>query len=590
MKKLLLLSGCLFICTLIKAQAIQDWTSDLPPLANYNNHTIATDSQGNVYTIGTYNGGNGPVDFDSSAGVFTMSSFSLNMYMVKVNAAGNFVWAKQIGGGTTLAITTATSIAIDSADNIYVSGSSNEVIPSATIDFDPGTAVTNVSNPSGHYVMYILKLDTNGNLIWNSQFNNPVNTQYDLDKMFALKVDLSGNVYATGGFNGTVDFDPSGAGVTNLTSLATYISTEIFILKLNSQGNLVWVKALQNSSGSSDNKLDKGYSIDVDLSGNVYSTGYYTYSIDADPGLAVHNLNINPNINGVQYISKLDANGNYVWAYDILGQHNEQFLPSIAVDASNNIVVTGDSFSVNSTARDFDFGPGTYFLPSDTGSFVLKINDNAGFIWARSTARTIVTPGSSANYSAGLAIDASGGIYTTGSFGNNGPVDFDPSAGIYSLTSAGSYDGYISKLDTNGNFVWASKIGGSGLEYCYSIGVSALGKVTVSGTTNAGFNRATTLVNTGGFLASFTQPALSTDTFDFKNAIAVYPNPTTGDFNINIDGNLIGAKVNAYDILGQEVKHFTLDVLTTNQNLNAGMYLLKIEKEGDTFTKKLIVN
>ena len=105
MKKTLLLSGFLLATFFVNAQAVQDWTSSLPTLANYNNHTIATDSQGNVYSVNSYNGANGPVDFDPSAGVFTMSSISLNMYIMKVNAAGNFVWAKQIGGGTNYAIT-----------------------------------------------------------------------------------------------------------------------------------------------------------------------------------------------------------------------------------------------------------------------------------------------------------------------------------------------------------------------------------------------------------------------------------------------------------------------------------------------------
>ena len=82
MKKLLLLS--LFAGYFVNAQAVQDWTSDLPTLSSYNNHMIATDSQGNIYAVGTYNGTS--TDFDSGPGVFNMSAFSSNMYIVKVNA------------------------------------------------------------------------------------------------------------------------------------------------------------------------------------------------------------------------------------------------------------------------------------------------------------------------------------------------------------------------------------------------------------------------------------------------------------------------------------------------------------------------
>lgn len=588
MKKLLLL---LFVSAsyFANAQAVQDWTSGLPTLSTYNSHMNATDSQGNVYAVGTYNGT--ATDFDSGPGVFNMSAFSSNMYIVKVNALGNFVWAKQIGGATTYAITSATAITIDASDNIYISGSTDKVVGFGTLDFDPGAGLVDVVNPTSHYVMYILKLDSDGNHLWNRQFNNPANTQYDQDKIYALKVDTAGNVYATGCYSGTVDFDPSPTGVANITSVSTTISTEIFILKLNNAGNYVWAKALPNSSGTTSPITDTGNAIDVDTSGNVYTTGYYTFSLDADPSPTVHNLNINPTINGVQFISKLDVNGNYVWAYDMLGQHNQQFLPSLAVDASNNVIVTGDSFSVVSTSRDFDFGPGTYSLPSDTGSFVLKIDTNAGFIWAKSTARTIGASGSSANYGAGLVLDASGSIYTCGTFGNNGSVDFDPSAATYSLTSAGSYDGYISKLDTNGNFVWANKIGGSGLEFCYSLTLSPLNKITVSGSTNAGFNKSIAAVTTGGFMATYAQPALGINQNELGK-FSLYPNPTNGNLNIKLSKTIENATVKVISITGQIVleKHnlsgttFDFDVATLNQ----GIYIVQLIDGNEVLNSKFI--
>ena len=588
MKKLLL-SLLLSASYFANAQAVQDWTTGLPTLSTYNSHMIATDSQGNVYAVGTYNGT--ATDFDSGPGVFNMSAFSSNMYIVKVNALGNFVWAKQIGGATTYAITSATAITIDASDNIYISGSTDKVVGFGTLDFDPGAGLVDVVNPTSHYVMYILKLDSDGNYLWNRQFNNPDNTQYDQDKIYALKVDTAGNVYATGCYSGTVDFDPSPTGVANITSVSTTISTEIFILKLNNAGNYVWAKALPNSSGTTSPITDTGNAIDVDTSGNVYTTGYYTFSLDADPSPTVHNLNINPTINGVQFISKLDANGNYVWAYDMLGQHNQQFLPSLAVDASNNVIVTGDSFSVVSTSRDFDFGPGTYSLPSDTGSFVLKIDSNAGFIWAKSTARTIGSSGTSANYGPGLVLDAAGNIYTTGAFGNNGPVDFDPSAATYTLTSAGSYDGYISKLDTNGNFVWANKIGGTGLEFCYSITISSLNKIIVSGSTNAGFSKSIAAVTTGGFMASYSQPALGSNQNELDK-LSLYPNPTNGNLNIQLSNTINNGTLKVITITGQMVfEQHNLNGTTFNfdvTSLNQGIYIVQLTNGNEVLNSKFI--
>ncbi|WP_264522355.1 T9SS type A sorting domain-containing protein [Flavobacterium sp. N1994] len=587
MKKLLLLLS-LFWVVYAHAQVVQNWTSGLPT-GGYNNHTIATDSQGNIYSVGTYDGT--ARDFDPGSGVFTMSSFSNSMYILKLDSSGNFIWAKEIGGPTNYAITSATAIAIDSLDNIYISGSTDKIVGFGNLDFDPGATIVNVTNPTSHYVMYILKLDSNGNHIWNAQFNNPANTSYDLDTIQSIKVDTSGNVYATGGYNGTVDFDP-GSAVFNLTSGTTSLSTEIFILKLNSSGNLVWAKALQNNSTTTGSKVDKGYALDLDTSGNVYSVGYFWGGIDADPGTGIHNLvgytSDNPvlSASNVLYVSKLDASGNFVWAYNLIGDHNLQFLPSLVVDGSNNIIVSGYMSGNTSALTDFDFGTNTAYLSSTSGPFVLKIDASANFIWVKSTA-SITTAINAQSYGTGMTLDAAGSIYTTGGI-YNGTYDFDPSSGT-SLVTPSNVDAYISKLDTNGNFVWATKVGGTGLEWGYSIAVSQSGKITVSGSTDTGFSKsAATVTGAGGFLASFTQPALSATQFELEKNISFYPNPTKGVLNIKATSLI--TKIAIYDMLGNEI-------LTQNSNsetidlsvFTSGIYFSKIYLEnGVVATKKII--
>ena len=70
----------------------------------------------------------------------------------------------------------------------------------------------------------------------------------------------------------------------------------------------------------------------------------------------------------------------------------------------------------------------------------------------------------------------------------------------------------------------------------------------------------------------------------------IYPNPSNGNFNVEIDENLIGAKASVYNLLGQKIKDFSIKSTTTNQFLNKGMYLLEIEKEGNKTSKKFIIN
>jgi methionine-rich copper-binding protein CopC len=108
-------------------------------------------------------------------------------------------------------------------------------------------------------------------------------------------VDSSGNVYTTGYFFDTVDFDP-GAGTSNLTSVG---GTDIFVSKLDTSGNFVWVKQFGGTSN------DNAYSIYVDSSGNVYTTGYFNGTVDFDPGAGTSNLT---SVGGTDiFVSKLSV-------------------------------------------------------------------------------------------------------------------------------------------------------------------------------------------------------------------------------------------------------------------------------------------
>ena len=91
---------------------------------------------------------------------------------------------------------------------------------------------------------------------------------------------------------------------------------------------------------------------------------------------------------------------------------------------------------------DFDPGSGTFDLTSAVNSddaFVSKLDNNGDFIWAGQMGGT-----SSPTFATGVALDASGNVYSVGEFGVT--VDFDPGSGTFNLTSAGDQDAFVSKL------------------------------------------------------------------------------------------------------------------------------------------------
>ncbi len=402
------------------------WAKSMGNTGNNRGHGIVVDDSGNVYTTGYFHE---TVDFDPGPGTFNLSSVAANhsdIFVSKLDASGNFVWAKKMGG---VFNERGLSIAVDPYGNIYTTGYFE-----GTTDFDPGVGTFNLSSAGDD--IFISKLDASGNFMWAKKMGGSGD-----DWGYSITTDTSGNVYTTGVFKETADFDP-GAGIFNLTSAGT---NDIFILKLDASGNFIWAKSMGGLS------QDISYSITTDATGNVYSTGFFQGTADFDPGVGVFNLG---SAGGVDiFISKLDASGNFVWAKKIGGTLSDQG-KSITLDTNGNVYITG---SFEGTA-DFNPGAGTFNLTSAGGwdIFILKLDTSGNFMWAKNMGGT--------NHAIGFSItlDNSGNIYTTGYF--RGTADFDPGAGTFNLTSVGiSPMIFVSKLDTSGNFVWAKNMGGAGV-------------------------------------------------------------------------------------------------------------------------------
>ncbi|NMH29314.1 T9SS type A sorting domain-containing protein [Flavobacterium silvaticum] len=96
----------------------------------------------------------------------------------------------------------------------------------------------------------------------------------------------------------------------------------------------------------------------------------------------------------------------------------------------------------------------------------------------------------------------------------------------------------------------------------------------------------------GGFDYSFSvNSLLSTGTLVADHSIRLYPNPSKGQFRVEGD-NLIDSRITLVDMLGKVIREKMADdtIVTFDEGqLNAGMYLVKIEKDGNTETKKLVI-
>jgi gliding motility-associated-like protein len=433
---------------------------------------VTTDADGNVYHIGEFRG---TVDMDPGPGVYNLTSNSLNdIYITKLDAQGNFIWVKHLYNGLLGLMERAVSISIDPSGNLIITGNF-----SGSMDFDPGpgifTMVTGV--PIVDAACFILKLDKDGNFIWAKKLGDPVQASFPVD----MKLDAAGNIYFAGYFRGTVDFDP-GPGVVNLTVIAP-ISFDGFVLKLDNNGNFIWVSRFGGtdynipgsldvdaagnvyttglfkgvcdfnpgagiynltSNGAEDafivkvdangiflwaesfggNFPDNGTSLVLDPAGNIYLSGYFSGTVDIDPGPGVTTFTGNLLLNNTFFL-KLDANGNLAWAKQ-LGDATNAITPGvITLDGQGNIYAAGHYGG----PVDFDPGPGTLFIPDPTSVnvFVFKMDNNGNMVFARS-----IGGESAPNMALGIHVDDHKNIYVTGCF--KGDDDFDPGSGVYTLS------------------------------------------------------------------------------------------------------------------------------------------------------------
>ncbi|MBK7667586.1 MAG: SBBP repeat-containing protein [Sphingobacteriaceae bacterium] len=307
MKKLLLFASLLCLIQ-VKAQTLQ-WLHSFGNTGTEIGRSVTTDASGNVYSTGGFSG---VIDFDPGPGTFTMNGTGSMLYISKLDAAGNFVWAKSLGGGTNIY---AQSIAVDATGNVYTAGGFD-----GSADFDPGTPNVIVTS-SGNTDAFVSKLDASGNYVWAKPFGGVSSFEY----AYSLALDAVGDIYVTGSFNGTnTDFDPA---LTTYT-LGTNGSYDAFVSKLTSAGNFVWAKKLGGGIA------DYGRCIKVDASNNVYTTGYYQNTADFDPNAGSYTLT-SAGMNDI-YVSKLDGSGNFIWAKS-MGSASNDWGYGLDIDASGNV-------------------------------------------------------------------------------------------------------------------------------------------------------------------------------------------------------------------------------------------------------------
>jgi len=419
------------------------WTATMGGGGNDESFDVITDVSGNVFITGNYFK---TVDFDNSTGTDEhTSNGSADIYITKLNADGSYEWTATFGSeGWDRGIDLAT----DAAGNVYATGYFK-----GAVDFDPSEA-EDIHVSQGSNDVFVIKLSGDGAYGWTRTFGSE-----QQDDGYGITTDSSGAIIVAGIFSGAVDFDISDGGADIHTSNG---AQDVFVTKWNADGGYDWTATWGGDSA------DYVEDVAVDSFNNIVATGYFLNTVDFDPGTGVDEQTGNGSYD--VFVTRLGSDGGYQWTKTFGGAQWDQS-GNLSVDSAGNIFVTG-TFA---KTVDFDPSAGTdkHTAAGETDIFVVRLNADGGYGWARTFG------GEYFDFGQSVAVSSMGGVLVTGYFW--GAVDFDVSENVDEQVSNGAFDIFVTKLNSDGGYVWTTTFGSGDYDYGNGIAVDFANNILFTG-------------------------------------------------------------------------------------------------------------
>lgn len=428
-----------------------------------NAYDIALDASGNVYIAGETSSSFYPMypytgydtGFNGGTDVF-ISRMDANLTTLQ---ASTFIGGSSNDG--------CNSLDIDSAEGtIFITG----YTASGTTPY-PATAGVWDNTHNGGEDVFVSAFNPDLTLLVASTF---IGGTVD-DRGYSIAVDGSGNIYITGYTNYTAVAGnyPTTGGVYDEVHNQGY---DVFVSRLNAT-----LTSLEASTfiGGGDN--DFGYALTLDSSSNVYIAGRTTsssavtgYPVTAPPGVPFQGSYQGGNNDA--FVTRLNSDltaANFVSTF-LGGSENDQAW-SIALDGSNNVYVTGYTYSDDFPTTTGSPLAGTYDV------FITRLDQN---LTSLSTGRFIGAEVGAQGYA--IAVDTSGNtIYITGNTSSSGTTPFPVTSGAY--PPQGGNDAFLTLLDSSLAIIASTCLGGLEGDGGNALVVDSSGNIYLTGYT-ASFN------------------------------------------------------------------------------------------------------
>ena len=409
---------------------------------------VAVDAAGNIFACGQTESAGW-----TFGGTETAYNAGADGFVVKYNSQGQHLWSTYLGGSGQ---DSAFRVAVDSQGDCVVTGYTGS--PRWV------WGGYNVYH-AGSYDAFVVKLNPSGQHLWSTylggidkDYGRAVTVDKD-DNILVAGNTLSSNSLTTGWIQG--GYNTTYGGATGSYDWDGVYGGDAFVIKLAPTGGYLWGTYL----GGRGDEYCRG--IAVDSKGNpciVGSTSSQGWVSGGDQTTLGGQINA--------FAAKLSSTGQHLWS-TCLGGNDRDMGYGIAVNGADDLYVVGTTTSPGWISGDYNIN----YDGDKSDGFVVKLSSAGKRLWSS------YIGGSGEDYGVGIAVDAAGNAFVTGSTESNGWV-----AGGQNLNLVGGQDAFLVKISPLGQHLWSSFLGGgtwtdgSG----NAVALAANGDILVGGFTYAG--------------------------------------------------------------------------------------------------------
>lgn len=379
----------IFVARFDRTGALQ-WARRFGSLGFDGAAAVALDTNGNAFVTGYFERA---VSFDGVTLTNTSPTSYTDLFVLKLDAAGQTVWARRLGMASTA--DTGRGIALDADGNVLVAGQAKDV-----------TGVT-----AGR--VYVAKLSPTGTLVWERRFGSRDNGAGFADTANAVATDAAGNVLLAGHFGSPL----ATFGATTLTNAGM---NDLFLLKLDANGEVQWVRPA--GAAGDDRALAVAVGADgvIHLAGQTAGTNVFANFPQPEAGEQP-----------APFLARYDGTGALLTVQQF--RVGSGAVQSVTVSAEGSVFVSGYF------AGTFSYGSNTLSSLGGTfDAFIARVDAGGALGFVQQYGGDAL----SGEFGYGVGVDAGGNVVVTGTFRGSAVT-----LGNEQLASAGGEDFFLTRLN-----------------------------------------------------------------------------------------------------------------------------------------------